>query len=664
MPTAPTRINPILPLPNLSSCLLPLLPERRGLGSLASSTKLANVAYNMSTYFVRTLREDPVDAEVDSHKLLVRAGYIRRAAPGIYTWTPLGLRTIRRVEQVVREEMDRIGALEVAFPALLPREPYEATNRWEEFGPSLFKLQDRKGADYLLAPTHEEMFTLLVKDFYSSYKDLPVVLYQIKEKYRDEARPRAGLIRGREFIMKDAYSFNIDDEGLEASYQEQRRAYQRIYSRLGLDFVICSAMAGAMGGSRSEEFIFPCAIGEDTFVRSEGGYAANVEAVTTIAPEPKDYSQVPAAIERKTPGAHTIEALVDYSNEHFPREDGRAWTKADTLKAFMVAATYADGKREVLLLGVPGDREIDMRRLEASLGADVEMATPEDMAAYPNIVPGFTGPTCAGPDHPDRKVDEDGNISGSPRLLLDPRVVEGTEWIAGAGKEDTHIYHLVAGRDFRADGFIEAAEVRDGDPAPDGSGALQTARGIEIGHIFALGRKYSEALGLNVLDQNGKSQVVTMGSYGIGVSRVMAAIAEEYHDEVGLKWPTNVAPFQAHVLVTGKGAELFEAAQTLGDQLTAAGIDTLIDDRKKVSAGVKFKDAELLGMPWLVVIGRGLKDGTVEVRCRATGQRQEIPVAEAFQYVSDQVRQDLAEAYARAEKIVPAAAVAAGSEEE
>ena len=514
-----------------------------------------------------------------------------------------------------------------------------------------------------MAPTHEEMFTLLVKDFYSSYKDLPVVLYQIKEKYRDEARPRAGLIRGREFIMKDAYSFNIDDEGLEASYQQQRRAYQRIYSRLGLDFVICSAMAGAMGGSRSEEFIFPCAIGEDTFVRSEGGYAANVEAVTTIAPEPQDYSHLPAAIERKTPGAHTIEALVDYSNEHFPREDGRAWTKADTLKAFMVAATYADGKREVLLLGVPGDREIDMRRLEASLGADVEMATPEDMAAYPNIVPGFTGPTCAGPDHPDRKIDEDGNISGSPRCLLDPRVVEGTEWIAGAGKEDTHLYHLVAGRDFRADGFIEAAEVRDGDQAPDGSGALQTARGIEIGHIFALGTKYSEALGLNVLDQNGKSQVVTMGSYGIGVSRVMAAIAEEYHDEVGLKWPTNVAPFQVHVLVTGKGAELFEAAQTLGDQLTAAGIDTLIDDRKKVSAGVKFKDAELLGMPWLVVIGRGLKEGTVEVRCRATGERREIAVGDAFQYVNDQVRRDLEEAYARAEKIVPAA-VAAGSEEE
>ena len=507
------------------------------------------------------------------------------------------------------------------------------------------------------------MFTLLVKDFYSSYKDLPVVLYQIKEKYRDEARPRAGLIRGREFIMKDAYSFNIDDEGLEASYQQQRQAYQRIYSRLGLDFVICSAMAGAMGGSRSEEFIFPCAIGEDTFVRSEGGYAANVEAVTTIAPEPQDYLHLPAAIERKTPGAHTIEALVDYSNEHFPREDGRAWTKADTLKAFMVAATYADGKREVLLLGVPGDREIDMRRLEASLGADVEMATPEDMAAYPNIVPGFTGPTCAGPDHPDRKIDEDGNISGSPRCLLDPRVVEGTEWIAGAGKEDTHLYHLVAGRDFRADGFIEAAEVRDGDPAPDGSGALQTARGIEIGHIFALGTKYSEALGLNVLDQNGKSQVVTMGSYGIGVSRVMAAIAEEYHDEVGLKWPTNVAPFQVHVLVTGKGTELFEAAQKVGEQLTAAGIDTLIDDRKKVSAGVKFKDAELLGMPWLVVIGRGLKEGTVEVRCRATGERREIAVADAFQYVNDQVRRDLEEASARAEKIVPAA-VAAGSEEE
>ncbi len=615
----------------------------------------------MSNYFVRTLREDPVDAEVDSHKLLVRAGYIRRAAPGIYTWTPLGLRTIRRVEQVVREEMDRIGALEVSFPGLLPREPYEATNRWEEFGSSLFKLQDRKGGDYLLAPTHEEMFTLLVKDFYSSYKDLPVVLYQIKEKYRDEARPRAGLIRGREFIMKDAYSFDLTAEGLEESYQAQRRAYQRIYSRLGLEYVICSAMAGAMGGSRSEEFIFPCAIGEDTFVRSEGGYAANVEAVTTIPPEPKDYSLLPAAIERETPGAHTMEEIVTYSNQHFPREDGREWTKADTLKAFMVTATYPDGKREVLLLAVPGDREIDMKRLEASLGAEVEMASEADLAPYPSIVPGFTGPTCAGPDHPDRKIDEDGNISGSPRCLLDPRIVEGTEWIAGAGKEDTHIYHLVAGRDFRADGFVEAAEVRDGDLAPDGSGQLQTARGIEIGHIFALGTKYAKALGLNVLDENGKSQVVTMGSYGIGVSRVMAAIAEEYHDEVGLKWPTNVAPFQAHVLVTGKDEELFVAAKSLGDELTAAGIDTLIDDRKRVSAGVKFKDAELLGMPWLVVVGRGLKSGNVEVRCRADGTRQEIPLDQAVEFVGAKVRSDLEDAFARAEKVVPASLAVTGS---
>lgn len=591
----------------------------------------------MSTYFVRTLREDPADAEVASHKLLVRAGYIRRAAPGIYTWMPLGLRALNKVEAVIREEMDAIGCDEVEFPVLLPAEPYQASNRWEEYGDNLFRLKDRRGNDYLLAPTHEEMFTLLVKDLYSSYKDLPAMLYQIQNKYRDEARPRAGVIRGREFSMKDAYSFDIDDAGLDRSYDLQRGAYQRIFTRLGLPHVICKAMSGPMGGSRSEEFLFPCDIGEDTFVVSDGGFAANAEAVTTVAPEPRAWDDLPAAEVRHTPGAHSIEDLVAYSNAHFPREDGREWRASDTLKAFIVAAIHPDGRREVILVSVPGDREVDMKRLEASLGLEVEMASEADLRDYPSIVPGFTGPTCAGPDRPERVVAEDGTVSGSPRSLVDPRVVEGTEWIAGAGQADHHVYHLVAGRDFRVDGTIEAAEIRDGDPAPDGSGPLRTARGIEIGHIFQLGRKYARALDLKVLDESGKAQIVTMGSYGIGVTRVLAALAEANHDEAGLTWPVNVAPFHVYVAAMGKAEANFDAAREIGERLSSAGLEVLYDDRKRVSAGVKFTDAELLGMPYVVVVGRRLADGLVEVRDRRSGEKIEVSVEEVVSLVIDRV---------------------------
>ena len=585
--------------------------------------------HHLTTYFVRTLRDDPADAEVASHKLLVRAGYIRRNAPGIYTWLPLGLRVLRRVETVIREEMDAIGAQEVHFPALLPREPYEATNRWNEYGATLFTLHDRKGADYLLAPTHEEMFTLLVKDLYSSYKDLPTTLYQIQTKYRDEARPRAGVIRAREFVMKDAYSFDIDEDGLERSYELQRGAYQRVFQRLGLPFAICQAMSGAMGGSRSEEFLFPCAIGEDTFVSSAGGYCANAEAVSTVVPDPVDASNVPATQLRHTPGAATIADLVSYSNEHFPRED-RPWCAADMLKSFVVALTHPDGTREIVNVAIPGDRDIDIKRLEASVApAEVEMATPEDLAQHPELVAGYLGPQVCGPNSPLRVVDEDGSISGSVRLLVDPRVVDGTEWIAGGNKPDYHAYHLVMGRDFTADGTIEAAEIRDGDLAPDGSGPLSLERGIEIGHIFQLGRKYAKALGLTVLDQNGKSQVVTMGSYGIGVSRVLAALAEHYHDERGLVWPMVVAPFHLQIVATGKGAEVFDTAQEIGEAVSAAGFDVLIDDRPKMSAGVKFADAELLGMPFVLVVGRGLERGVVEIRDRRAGTSEEVAVNEA-----------------------------------
>ena len=604
----------------------------------------------LSTAFIRTLREDPADAEVASHRLLVRACYIRRAAPGIYTWLPLGLRTLGKIERVVREEMNRIGGQEVHFPGLLPADPYKASGRWEQYGPTLFTLADRRGNDYLLAPTHEEMFTLLVKDMYSSYKDLPAVIYQIQTKYRDEARPRAGLIRGREFIMKDSYSFDMDDAGLEASYRLHRHAYERIFARLGLDYVPVDAVAGAMGGSHSEEFLHPSPIGEDTFVRSAGGYAANAEAVITPAPEPVDASAEPPARVVDTPDAPTIETLVDLCNERYPRSDGRAWTAADTLKNVVVTLTRPGGSKELLIVGLPGDREIDMRRLEAAVApAEVEMAVDEDFDGHPELVRGYIGPTAIGPNSPDRRVetDQDGRerLAGSVRYLLDPRVVDGTSWVTGANAMRKHVLHLVKGRDFTADGTIEAAEIRPGDPAPDGSGPLEPARGIEIGHIFALGRRYAEALGLSVLDENGRARVVTMGSYGIGISRVMAALAEANHDEHGLAWPIGVAPYHVEILATGRDDAVFTAAASLGEALDAAGFEVLYDDRRRVSAGVKFADAELLGMPYIVVVGRDLaREGTVEIRDRRSGERSSVPVTDA----AGRVAAALSEALARA----------------
>ena len=600
--------------------------------------------HRLSTSFIRTLREDPADAEVASHRLLVRACYVRRAAPGVYTWLPLGLRTLRKIEDIVRQEMDAMGGQEVHFPALLPAEPYQATGRWDDYGPTLFKLRDRKDGDYLLAPTHEEMFTLAVKDLYSSYKDLPAVIYQIQTKYRDEARPRAGIIRGREFVMKDSYSFDIDDAGLAAAYQAHRDTYERIFTRLGLDYVIVNAMAGAMGGSHSEEFLHPCEIGEDTFVRSSSGYAANAEAVTTVVPEPVDASGIGPARVVDTPDTPTIDSLVELCNRAYPRSDGRAWTAADTLKNVVVTLIHPGGERELLVVGVPGDRDVDMKRLEAAVApAEVEMAGDTDFETHPELVRGYIGPTAIGPNSPLRRVEkrEDGTevLTGSVRYLVDPRIVEGTSWVTGANSDKKHVLDLVMGRDFTADGTIEAAEVRQGDPAPDGSGPLHLARGIEIGHIFELGRKYSQALGLTVLDENGKARVVTMGSYGIGVSRVMAALAEANHDDKGLTWPVQIAPYHVQVLATGKDQAVFDVAEQIASSLDADGVEVLYDDRRKVSAGVKFADAELLGLPYTLVVGRDLaKEGTVEIRDRRTGERRSVPADAAAAELSSTVR--------------------------
>lgn len=582
----------------------------------------------MSTLFLRTLREDPADAEVPSHRLLVRAGYIRRAAPGVYSWLPLGYLVYRNVERIVRAEMDAAGFQEVHFPALLPREPYEATARWTEYGDNLFRLKDRRGNDMLLGPTHEEMFTLLVKDLYSSYKDLPLSIYQIQIKYRDEARPRAGLLRGREFVMKDSYSFDVDDAGLERSYQRHRDAYVKTFDRLGLDFVIVSAMSGAMGGSRSEEFLQPTEVGEDTFVRcGTCDYAANVEAVTTTPPAALDWENAPAAHAEDTPETPTIDTLVAVANERFGRGD-RPWTAADTLKNVIVTLVHPDGTREPLCVGLPGDREVDVKRLEAAVApAEVDAFGEADFAKNPALVKGYIGPGVLGE-----------KAASGIRYLLDPRVVPGTAWITGADEPGRHVFDLVAERDFTADGTIEAAQVRDGDACPQCGSALRSARGIEIGHIFQLGRKYADALGLQVLDENGKLVTVTMGSYGIGVSRAVAAIVESSYDELGMIWPREVAPADLHVVATGKDPEVFATAERLSLELDAAGVRVLLDDRPKVSPGVKFKDAELLGMPTILVVGKGLVTGTVELKDRRTGEREDLPVAEAVARITALVR--------------------------
>lgn len=582
----------------------------------------------LSHLFLRTLREDPADAEVTSHRLLLRAGYIRRQAPGIFAWLPLGLRVKAKVERIIREEMAAAGAQEVHFPALLPKEPYEATGRWDEYGDGIFRLKDRKNADYLLAPTHEEAFTLLVKDLYTSYKDLPVCLYQIQDKYRDEARPRAGLLRGREFTMKDAYSFDVTDEGLAVSYQAQRDAYERIFARLGLDYVIVQADAGAMGGSRSEEFLHPTEVGEDSFVSTAAGYAANVEAFRTVAPPAQSIADKPAAAVVNTPGAGSIEQLMLLMTASYPRA-GASWHANDALKNVVLALTHLDGTRELVVVGLPGDREVDLGRVEVFFSpAAVEPATDADFAKNKNLVRGFIGPWS-----------ESGQFLGERgsskiRYFVDPRVVEGSAWLTGANVADAHVINVVIGRDVFPDGVIECSDVRDGDPAPDGSGPVSITRGMEIGHVFQLGRKYAEALGLKVQDEDGKLATVTMGSYGIGVTRILAVVAETNNDDKGLIWPPQVSPFDIHVIATGKDDDVFGMASQLSADLEAQGLEVLLDDRPKVSPGVKFGDAELVGIPTILIVGKGLAEGLVEVWDRRSDKRTQVPVAEAVEFLT------------------------------
>jgi len=579
----------------------------------------------MSTLFLRTLRDDPADAEVPSHRLLVRAGYVRRVAPGIYSWLPLGILVLRNVERVVREEMAAIGSQEVLFPALIPREIFEASGRWADYGDSLFRLTDRKGVGYLLGPTHEELFTLLVKGEYSSYKDYPLALYQIQTKYRDEARPRAGVLRSREFIMKDSYSFDLTDEGLAVAYRAHRDAYERIFTRLGFDYRIVFAVSGAMGGSASEEFLAPTQSGEDTFVQCTNcDYAANTEAVEIATPAAQDPTGVPASVVLDTPDTPTIATLVDSLNGYDWASVGvgspPTFTAADTLKN-VVLRTKAPGASdwELLVVGVPGDREVDLKRLSGQLEPVlVEQAGPDDLAREPGLVKGYIGPQLLA----ELKV----------RYLVDPLVVEGSSWVTGANEDDRHAAFVVRGRDFTPDGEIGAVEIRDGDRCARCGSALEIARGIELGHVFALGRVYAEKFGLTALGPDGKPVTVTMGSYGVGITRAVAALAEQTYDESGLCWPREVAPADVQLVPTGKDAATLAEAERLATELVAAGVRVLLDDRK-ASPGVKFADAELLGVPTVLILGRGLADGLVELRDRMSGERRDVPLAEAVSEV-------------------------------
>lgn len=550
----------------------------------------------MSTMLLKTLRDDPADAETASHKLLVRAGYVRRTSAGIWTWLPLGKKVLDNVARIVREEMDAIGAQEVLLPALLPREAYETSGRWNEYGDLLFRLRDRKGAEYLLGPTHEEIFTLTVKDQCTSYKDLPVIVYQIQTKYRDEARPRSGVLRGREFQMKDSYSFDVTDEGLAESYRLHREAYIRIFERLGLDYRIVSAVSGAMGGSASEEFLAPAAAGEDTFAKCPAcDYAANTEAVTFPVRPVEDGATHGPVEELDTPDTPTIEALAVHLGV----------PASATLKNLLVKV---DG--EIVAVGVPGDREVDLGKLGEHLSpAAVELVTAEDFVDRPDLVRGYVGPQ--------------GMAGKAFRYIADPRVAPGTSWITGANKADTHARNVVCGRDFQVDDYLDVAVVEPGDPCPICGAGIELDRAIEIGHIFQLGRKYADAFELDVLGQQGKPVRVTMGSYGIGVSRAVAALAEQTHDGAGLCWPREVAPADVHIVAAGKAAQT-ELALELAQRLGGMGVRVLVDDRSGVSPGVKFTDAELIGVPTILVVGRGAANGVVELKDRRTSEREEL----------------------------------------
>ncbi len=554
----------------------------------------------MSKLLMPTLREVPAEAEITSHKLMLRAGLIRKLAAGIYSYLPLGLKFYKKVENIVREEMDRAGAQELLMAALLPAEAYMASGRWEVFGPNMFKLKDRNDRDFCLGPTHEELFTQTMINEVHSYKEYPKTLYQIQTKYRDEARPRFGLMRGREFVMKDAYSFDLDEAGLDKSYKVMYDAYCRIFTRLGLDFTIVDADSGAMGGSGSQEFMVKSPVGEDGIAYCDScGYAANYEKAECV-PERKPSEEGEKPLEKiHTPNAHTIEELV-------------AFMGAEPYNFAKTIIYKADDKYVAVM--VRGDREVNEVKLKNLLGCtdDPELAEPAAVREITHAEVGFAGPVGIGiPVYADKEIE-----------LME-------NFIVGANETDMHYKNVRLGRDFTPELFADIRTIETGDKCPHCGGEIKTAQGIEVGHIFKLGTKYSDALGLKYLDENGKSQTVIMGCYGIGVSRCLAAVIEQCNDENGIIFPVSVAPYEAVVIpVNNKQEEQMHLAEEIYDRLKAEGIDALFDDRAE-RAGVKFKDADLIGVPVRIVVGKKCGEGIVEYKERAGESAVEKTVNDA-----------------------------------
>lgn len=566
----------------------------------------------MSQLLMPTMREVPSEAEIASHKLMLRAGMIRKLAAGIYSYLPLGMRALHKAERIVREEMDASGAQELLMAALLPAEAYMASGRWDVFGDSMFRLKDRGDRDFCLGPTHEELFTQTVIDNVRSYKEYPMTLYQIQTKYRDEGRPRFGLIRGREFIMKDAYSFDVDEKGLDESYKKMYDAYCRIFRRMGLDFTIVDADSGAMGGSGSQEFMVKSPVGEDGIAYCDAcGYAANYEKCECI-PRPVENNDEEKPLEKiNTPNAHTIEELVGFLGA-----DAHDFAKTIIYKA--------DDKYVAAM--VRGDREINEVKLKNIVGCtdDVELAEPAAVRELTHAAVGFAGPVGLTID-----------------VYADKEVAEMKNFIIGANETDMHYKNANIDRDFTPFRVCDIRMVEEGDFCPKCGKPMKTAQGIEVGHIFKLGTKYSDALGLKYLDENGKSKTVIMGSYGIGVTRCLAAAIEQNNDENGIIWPVALAPYEAIVASANyKNEAQTKLAEEIYNKLSAAGIETLLDDREE-RAGVKFKDADLIGIPVRIVVGKKAEEGVVEYKERRSGEVVEKTVDDAVSSVVSFIRSQL-----------------------
>jgi len=558
----------------------------------------------MSKLLMPTLREVPAEAEITSHQLMLRAGMIRRLAAGIYSYLPLGLRTLKKVENIVREEMDRAGALELLMPALLPAESYQASGRWDVFGESMFKLHDRYGRDFCLGPTHEELFTQTVINEVRSYKEYPITLYQIQTKYRDEGRPRFGLMRGREFVMKDAYSFDLTQEGLDKSYQAMYDAYCRIFTRLGLDFTIVDADSGAMGGSGSQEFMVKSPVGEDAIAYCDAcGYAANYEKAAAI-PTEKSFPEGDLSIEKiHTPNAHTIEELTDFlGTEPYVFAKTIIYKADDNYIAAMVR----------------GDREINEVKLKNLVGCinDLELAEPAMVREITKAEVGFAGP-----------------VGLSIPVYVDHEVTMMKNFVVGANETDYHYKNVNINKDFEATQVADIRIIETGDACPKCGQPIKTAMGIEVGHIFKLGTKYSEALGLTALNENSENTTVIMGCYGIGVTRCISAAIEQGHDENGIIWNPAIAPYQVSVVpVNHKDEEQVKNAEEIYNTLLDKGIEALIDDRPE-RAGVKFKDSDLIGIPVRIVVGKKISEGIVEYKLRTDAEAKLMSVDEAINSV-------------------------------